>query len=164
MDIAMHSTRFLLFQSHIPLYNAGKHSRYRDADAPVRHLLQGRSRTMFAMAAFVAVVLASGLGNVTYAASDAPIKLTIQDDHFTPEALHIPADQRVEIQIHNQRAVPAEFESPSISREKVIPGGTTLSLWVGPLKPGEYDFFDEFNAGTKGKLIVTPAQGSGSGS
>lgn len=160
----MHSTRFLLLQSHTPLCNASRHRTHRDSIAPVKHLSRGRPRAIFAAAAFVAVVLGWGLGNVACAASDAPIKLTIHDDRFMPEALHIPADRRVEIQIHNQRAVPAEFESPSISREKVIPGGMTLSLWVGPLKPGEYDFFDEFNASTKGKLIVTPAQDSRSGS
>lgn len=88
------------------------------------------------------------------AGETAQVDLSIKDNGFVPATLHIPADKRVEIRIHNTRAQPAEFESHDMGSEKVIPGNTTLSLWLGPLKSGEYGFFDDFNPGVKGKLVV----------
>jgi hypothetical protein len=37
----------------------------------------------------------------------------------------------------------------------VVPAGREVSLTIGPLKPGTYEFFDEYHeAETKGRLIV----------
>lgn len=89
------------------------------------------------------------------ATDSKPVELSIADNGFSPATLQIPAGQRVELKIHNTRSFPSEFESYSLNSEKVIPGGTTLSLWVGPLKPGTYKFFDDFNPGAKkGKIVV----------
>lgn len=48
-----------------------------------------------------------------------------------------------------------EFESHSLNREKIILGGTKATIYIGPLKPGRYDFFGEYNASTaKGAVIA----------
>jgi RPA family protein len=60
----------------------------------------------------------------------------------------------VELLVSNKQATPAEFESTSLHREKVVPPGGTVSVYVGPLDPGQYDFFDDFNAQTRGMLVV----------
>lgn len=89
-------------------------------------------------------------------ADSAPYQLTIKNQAFTPATLTIPANTQVQIRIHNQDALPAEFESYDFNREKVVPGGSKVSLYVGPLKPGTYKFFNDFHSSSTGKLIVKP--------
>jgi len=89
-------------------------------------------------------------------AADPPeFTLTIKDHKFEPAELTVPAGQKVKLKVVNADATPEEFESHELKREKVIPGNTTATIFVGPLKPGEYPFFGEFNPKTaQGKLIV----------
>lgn len=90
------------------------------------------------------------------AAAETPeFTLTIKDHKFEPAALTIPAGKKVKLKVVNADTTPEEFESHELNREKVIPGGATASIFVGPLKPGEYPFFGEFNPATaQGKLVV----------
>lgn len=82
-------------------------------------------------------------------------KITIKDHKFSPDVVEIPADTKVKLVVKNEDKTPEEFESHDFNREKVIPGGATASIYVGPLKTGEYKFFGEFNEATaQGKLIV----------
>ena len=91
-------------------------------------------------------------------AADPPVNeftLTIKDHKFEPAELVVPAGQKVRIKVVNADPTPEEFESHELNREKVIPGKATAMIFVGPLKPGEYPFFGEFNPKTaQGKLIV----------
>lgn len=90
-------------------------------------------------------------------AGDAPqeFTLTIKDHKFEPVELTVPAGQKVKLKVVNADATPEEFESHELHREKVIPGNTTATIVVGPLKAGEYAFFGEFNPKTaQGKLVA----------
>ena len=81
--------------------------------------------------------------------------LQIKDNQFSPATLTIPADQKVRVIVRNLDPTPAEFESFDLRREKVISGGSEAVVFIGPLKPGNYTFFDEFHADTaKGTIIV----------
>jgi hypothetical protein len=81
--------------------------------------------------------------------------LTIKDHKFTPETLEIPAGQKVKIEIVNQDATPEEFESYELNREKIIQGNGKGVVFIGPLDPGIYPFFGEFNMATaKGRIIA----------
>jgi len=103
------------------------------------------------------LLLASSLLAVApLAGADAPeFTLTIKDHKFEPAELVIPAGQKVKLKVVNADPTPEEFESHELNREKVIPGGATATIFVGPLKPGTYPFFGEFNPKTaQGKLIV----------
>jgi hypothetical protein len=107
---------------------------------------------IFATAIFVglmpAVVPAVGL-----AAEDFVI--VIKNHRFEPAELVVPAGERVKLVVDNQDPTPEEFESHDLRREKIIPGGRKATIWVGPLPPGEYGFFGEFNQDTAlGKLIA----------
>lgn len=83
------------------------------------------------------------------------VTLTIRDHKFEPAELIVPAGQKVKIKVVNADPTPEEFESHELNREKVIPGKATAMIFVGPLKPGEYPFFGEFNPKTaQGKLIA----------
>ncbi len=88
-------------------------------------------------------------------AADTEVMLVIKNHRFEPAELKVPAGQRVKLVLHNQDATPEEFESHSLNREKVIPGGTKASIFIGPLKPGRYPFYGEYNEATaKGAVVA----------
>lgn len=101
--------------------------------------------------AFVFVLAAS----VALAADHPVFELVIKNNQFEPARLVIPADTKVKLLVHNQDPTPEEFESYELNREKVIVGNTSATIFVGPLNPGEYPFFGEFNPDTaQGVLVV----------
>lgn len=103
-------------------------------------------------AALFLALLAAGSAQ---AADPAEFTLTIKDHKFEPAELVVPAGQKVKIRVVNADPTPEEFESFELNREKVIPGNATAMIFVGPLKPGEYPFFGEFNPKTaQGKLVA----------
>ena len=83
-----------------------------------------------------------------------PITIVVRENKFEPSEITVPAGVKAELVIRNELQKPAEFESHSLKREKVIPPGGSARIFVGPLKPGRYEFIDEFQPGTKGVLVV----------
>jgi hypothetical protein len=88
------------------------------------------------------------------AAAEPEFALVIRNHRFEPTELKVPAGQRVKLIVHNQDSTPEEFESHSLNREKVIPGGAKATIFIGPLKPGRYTFFGEFNEKTAQGAVV----------
>src|SRR2546430_379239 len=93
-------------------------------------------------------------GSLSAAADPGPIAITIKDHAFVPAEVKIPAGAKVELTIRNEQAVPAEFESASLHREKVVSPGSAISVYVGPLERGRYEFFDDFHPATRGVVVV----------
>jgi len=91
-----------------------------------------------------------------FAASAATpeVPLTIRDHRFDPAEIRIPAETKVKLLVHNQDPTPEEFESYKLNREKVIPGGAKATIFIGPLKPGRYPFFGEFNEKTAQGVVI----------
>ncbi len=88
-------------------------------------------------------------------AAEPVFSLTLKDHHFTPAELTIPANTRVRFLVKNLDATPAEFESDDFKAEKVIPAGQEVTILIGPLKPGTYEFHDEYHEdASKSRLIV----------
>ena len=82
-------------------------------------------------------------------------KLTVRNHRFVPAELSIPANTKVKLAVVNEDATPEEFESHELNREKVVTGNSTISVYVGPLKPGRYPFFGDFHQDTaQGALIA----------
>lgn len=102
-----------------------------------------------------AFVLALSLFSLGAFAADTEFALVIKDHRFEPAELKVPAGQKIKLIVHNQDSTPEEFESHELNREKVISGGAKATIFVGPLKPGRYPFFGEFNEKTaRGALIA----------
>ena len=81
--------------------------------------------------------------------------VTIKNHRFEPTEIRVPAGKRVSIYVVNEDPTPEEFESISMKVEKIIPGKSKGLVRVGPLAPGRYDFFGDFNPETaKGVLIA----------
>jgi plastocyanin len=87
-------------------------------------------------------------------AQDAEFAIAIKDHKFSPDRIEIPAGKKVKLVVDNQDSTPEEFESHSMKIEKVIPGKSKASIFVGPLKAGEYKFVGEFNEKTAKGVIV----------
>ena len=101
-------------------------------------------------------ILASLLGLTSFSmAAEPEFIITIKDHKFDPAELVLPVDTKVKLVVKNLDSTPEEFESHDLHREKVVPGGGQITVFVGPLKPGTYSFFGEFNQATaQGKIIV----------
>jgi len=80
-------------------------------------------------------------------------ELAIEDGHFTPPSLTVPAGQRFKIIVRNVGQGPIEFESLPLRVEKVLSPGVTSFVVIHPLKPGRYAFFDEFHLDLPGGYI-----------
>ncbi len=87
-------------------------------------------------------------------AADTEFNLTIKSHRFQPAELTVPAGKKVKLLVENQDATPEEFESHSLNREKVIAGNSEAAIYIGPLEPGRYPFFGEFNQTTAQGVIV----------
>lgn len=88
-------------------------------------------------------------------AADAELTLVIREHRFEPAELTVPAGKKIKLRIENKDGTPEEFESHELNREKVIPGNSSTTIYVGPLSPGRYPFYGEFNAKTaQGALIA----------
>lgn len=90
------------------------------------------------------------------AAADTPeFELAIRGHLFFPAELQVPAGTKIKLLVINEDATPEEFESYPLNREKVILGNSRTVIFIGPLAPGEYPFFGEFNISTaQGKIIA----------
>lgn len=106
-------------------------------------------RTLLGALALLPLVLASPAQ-----AADTEVMLAIKDHRFEPAEVKVPAGQRVKLVVHNQDATPEEFESHSLNREKIIPAGTKAAIFIGPLKPGRYAFFGEYNEATAKGVVI----------
>ena len=71
--------------------------------------------------------------------------ITIKDHIFTPDEIRVPAGEKIKLIVDNQDPTPEEFESDDFRREKIIAGHSKATIFVGPLEPGKYHFFGEFN-------------------
>ena len=94
------------------------------------------------------------LGTAVARAEQPTFTLTMKDHKFDPTELAVPANVKIKLIVKNLGSTPSEFESSELRREKVIPGGTQGVVFVGPLRPGRYEFFDDFHPDTRGHLVV----------
>ncbi len=89
------------------------------------------------------------------AAQEPTYTLVVKDHKFQPTEIEIPAGKKIALIVKNEDPTPEEFESVELRREKVIPGGEQIIVYIGPLKPGRYEFFGDFNPATaRGHIVV----------
>lgn len=98
-----------------------------------------------------AAFMVAAVGNT--AAAD-PIIITIKDGKFMPSELSVPAGQKLTLLVRNEDKSTSEFESTDFHREKIVGAGQQISVFVGPLDPGSYEFFDDFHPDDRGHLIA----------
>jgi hypothetical protein len=81
--------------------------------------------------------------------------LTLESHVFIPSELKIPANKKVKLIIHNKDKTAEEFDSFDLNREKVLFPNKKTTIFIGPLAPGQYEYFGEYNPGSaRGVIIV----------
>lgn len=103
--------------------------------------------------AWVAALLVFALA-VPAVADNPSFAIALKNNQFVPSELQIQAGTKVKLVVRNENSTPSEFESHQFHREKVVPPGQEVTVFVGPLDPGSYEFFDDFHPQTRGHLIV----------
>jgi plastocyanin len=111
-------------------------------------------RVRFFFAALVAGMLT--MTGSSYAADEAPV-LTLRNKQFVPTELTVPAGVKVKLVVRNEDSVAAEFESYDLSREVVVAAQGQVTIYIGPLKPGRYGFFNDFDRSMTGSIVAQPA-------
>lgn len=102
--------------------------------------------------------LALGLaafGALPALADDDTFTLSIEGHRFSPTDFEVPAGKKITLVVVNKDQTAEEFESIDLRREKVVAGGDKIIVYVGPLRPGRYEFFGDFNPDTaRGHIIA----------
>lgn len=103
--------------------------------------------SLIASSVGVAAVMFMAPGSAA-ASEEIELEISIKDHKFDPPQLKIPADKHVKLSVKNLDASPEEFESNELGIEKVIPGNSSATIRLKPMKPGTYLFFGEFHEST----------------
>lgn len=82
------------------------------------------------------------------------ISLTIKNHQFDPAETHAPAGKQIAFHVKNLNDIVSEFESSDLHFEKIVPAGSEAVVYVHPLKPGRYNYYDDFHHATQGYLVV----------
>lgn len=108
---------------------------------------------------FLPAILAGtvAMNSPAYAADEPDAILVLHNSQFEPQQMVMPAGIKTRLAVRNQDGMPAEFESYDLSREVVVPGHGEVTIYIGPLEPGTYQFFNDFNHDMQGTIVVRPA-------
>ena len=112
-------------------------------------------RKLASIVAVAAVTaLPSALAVRPAAAQDASYTMTIGAKSFQPGSLTVKSGVKIKLVVSNASSKTAEFESSDLNREKVIAAGSSAVVYIGPLAPGSYGVFDDFNPSVKGQIVA----------
>jgi hypothetical protein len=92
--------------------------------------------------------------SASHAQQATEIHLTYSKGQFQPSQVSAPADKPISFRVKNLDAKAMEFESTSLRVEKVVAAGSEGVINVRALKPGRYEFYDDFNDKARGALTV----------
>jgi high-affinity iron transporter len=88
------------------------------------------------------------------ARADEQPTLVFHNHRFEPSRLEVPAHVKFRLQVKNTDDTADEFESTDLNREKLVAPGQTITVFLGPLDPGEYKFFGDFHQDTAQGVLV----------
>lgn len=61
---------------------------------------------------------------------------------FTPQTLSVPAGKKIKLTVENKDSTTADFASRALDRDIPIPPRGRIYVYIGPLDPGAYAFYD----------------------
>ena len=83
-----------------------------------------------------------------------PWTLVLRNHDFIPARLEVPAHAKFRLLIRNEGDKTMEWESDELDREEVIAPNEERAIFLGPLEPGEYPFYDDRHQDSKGVLVA----------
>jgi heme/copper-type cytochrome/quinol oxidase subunit 2 len=102
----------------------------------------------------LAAICAAAMLSPSQAQQVTEIQVTYSKGQFQPSEVRAPADKPVVFRVKNADAKAMEFESKSLRVEKVVAANSEGVINVRALKPGRYEFYDDFNEKARGALTV----------
>jgi high-affinity iron transporter len=105
------------------------------------------------IAAAAALLAAALTGGAPARADDLPT-LVFHNHRFEPDHIQVPAGAKFQLKVKNTDDTADEFESVDLNREKLVAPGQTITVFLGPLTPGEYKFFGDFHQDTAQGVLV----------
>ena len=93
-------------------------------------------------------------GGITAARADDLPTLMFRNHRFVPNRIEVPAHVKFRLRVQNSDDTADEFESTDLNREKLVPPGGSITVFLGPLDPGEYRFFGDFHQDTAQGVLV----------
>jgi high-affinity iron transporter len=109
----------------------------------------GRPRHVAAALTLAALVATAPVAR----AEDAPA-IMFHNHRFEPSRIEVPAHVKFKLMVKNADDTADEFESTELNREKLVSPGQTITVFLGPLDPGEYKFFGDFHQDTAQGVLV----------
>jgi high-affinity iron transporter len=88
------------------------------------------------------------------ARADGPPLLVFKNHRFLPATITVPAGVKFKLRVFNSDDTADEFESTDLNREKLVPPGQTITVFLGPLDPGRYAFFGDFHQDTAQGVLI----------
>jgi hypothetical protein len=92
-------------------------------------------------------------GGSSARAEDLPV-LVFHNHRFEPARIEVPAHVKFRLQVKNTDDTADEFESNDLNREKLVTPGGTITVFLGPLDPGDYKFFGDFHQDTAQGVLI----------
>jgi hypothetical protein len=108
-----------------------------------------RTLALAALCAIAALPLSPSM-----AQQAAEVQVTYSNGQFQPSELRAPADRPIALRVKNLDGKAMEFESKTLRVEKVVAANSEGIINVRALKPGRYEFYDDFNEKARGALTV----------
>ena len=113
--------------------------------------------SLFSVKFMQSIIVFFALLSFTSLANRPEFEVELKNHLFYPAEIEIPANMKVKLVIYNRDTTPEEFDSFDLNREKVIFPQKKSVIFIGPLPPGRYKFFGEFNPNSaQGTIIVVP--------
>jgi plastocyanin len=117
------------------------------------HALTG-NRSRIGATIFAAALLALSASARVRADDTVSLSLVLKNHQFDPAEVHAPPGKQIAIHVKNLNDIVSEFESNDLHFEKIVPVGSEVTVYVHPLQPGRYNFYDDFHHATQGYLVV----------
>jgi hypothetical protein len=99
------------------------------------------------MASLLAILAALALVPAALGDDEASPTVRFQDGRFEPIELLVKAKTSFRLRVVNATQEAIEFESFELNRERVVLPGGEIVVYLPPLDPGSYKFFDDFHHG-----------------
>ena len=101
-----------------------------------------------------AILAAALMAGSAPAHADELPTLVFHNHRFEPDRIQVPANAKFQLHVKNTDDTADEFESTELNREKLVTPGQTITVFLGPLAPGEYKFFGDFHQATAQGVLV----------
>jgi hypothetical protein len=100
------------------------------------------------------IAAAAAIALAAPAFADTMPTVQFQGGRFEPSRVVVPANKPFKVRVTNAAGSAIEFESFELHRERVVRPGETITVYMPPLSPGDYQFFDDFNHSVpKGQIV-----------